>query len=612
MWRKTGNRLHRNCVLLTAPALLVLVCGAAGVRAQEFSFNASVDKATLGLYDQLTLTISASGSGITSVGEPKLPPLDDFQVLGRSSSQSSQLTIVNGKVSSVKTVDYVYVLQPRKTGKLTIGSAQVSFKGKTYQTEPIAVEVAFGSAQGKPSPSTPSAPTPAVSGRNVFLNAHADRTTVYVGQQLVIDYWLYTSVELANVRLGDVPSYSGFWSEELFAAKRLDFTQKVIDGKRYSAAPIKKVALFPTTSGDFAIEPMSIICDVPVRTGDMFRDMWGASQTAAEKSTPISVKVLPLPAEGRPEGWSGAVGSFKLSVDCSPQSVKVGEPVYVTLKISGRGNLRTLEAPKLPEIGDFKVYEPEVNFDLSTSGDYISGTKTCKYMLVPNSEGKHVIPALAFSFFDPSDKKYHRLTTDEIVLNAQPGELAQGAGGPGTRGPVQILGRDIRYIKPDLQAVRIGRGYLYQNHGFQALQILPAIALLLAFVYQKQRQRIETDIAYARARRAKALASSRLKEAYALLSKGELPLVPSAIARAIAEYAGDRMNVSAAGLTLDRILDGLQGKGVSEEVLCRFKACIEQCDLARFAARPVDEAAIREMLRLAGETIERMEKIRFK
>lgn len=587
---------------------ILLLIWSESLLAEEFSFTASVDRTAVELDEELRLTVSVSGTGIRGVGEPKLPSLEDFDVLGRSSSQSSQFSIVNGRMSSKRTIDYVYTLRPRRTGTLRIGSAEVTFKGASYRTDPIEIVVGGPSPRQQLPPEKP-ASTP---NKKIFLDARADKTTAYVGEQITVSYSLYVAVNLSNVRLGNLPSYSGFWSEEVFSAKRLDFKTRVIGGTRYDVAPIKRVALFATTSGAFEIDPMSIVCDVPVRTGDYFRDFWGATRTVTVKSSPIQIKVIPLPGEGRHPEFAGAVGSFSFSVEASSQVGRVGEPVEITVTVSGRGNVRTLEVPRLPDLQEFKVYEPEVSLDVSRSGNHISGTKTLKYMVVPNSQGKHIVPGLKFSFFDPEDEKYHLVTTEEIVLDIRAGGVADVSGPGGVRGPVEILGTDILYIKPDLRSIRIGADPLYRNFAFQALQTLPVLALLLVFLYQKHRQRMEGDLAYARSRRARSLASARLRSANALLRKGEFASVPSEIAKAVTEYVGDRMNLPTPGLTLDVIVNELRSKGVSEEVLRMFKMCMDRCDLARFAASGVDEPSATEMLELAGRLIERLEKARLR
>jgi hypothetical protein len=588
----------RICIVLVS--LSVIAAGwASQASASEFSFRASVDKTRLELEETLLLTVSVSGTGITNVGEPELPPMADFDVLGRSSSQSSQFSITNGKISSRKTIDYSYTLKPRKTGELTIGSAKVSFKGKDYRTEPVKVRVTEASVSQKQPDAQPPSSLPE---RELFLDSRIDKTSVFVGEQISIDYSLYVAIGLSNVRLGNIPSYAGFWSEEVFSAKRLDFKTRVVKGRRFDVAPIRSVALFPTSAGEFDVEPMTIVCDVPTRSRDPFRDFWGATRTVTVKSSPITIEVKDLPRSGRVDSFSGAVGTFEFGMDVSAETVSVGEPIEITTKVSGAGNIRTLEVPELPEIEGFKTYEPEVSIDVSKSGGKISGAKTHTYMVVPNSQGGYVIPSLRFTFFSPEDKRYHVISTDEVALHVEPGGAGETFVDAG-RGPIQILGRDILYIKPDLRRLRGVSVHLYQRVPFLFLQVIPAIALLFTVIYERHRRRIEADTAYARSRRARGLASARLKGARSLLRAGELSQVVPEVARAVTKYVGDRINVNPAGLTLDRMLHELRSRGVPEEVLGDFKDCMNRCDLLRFASRELDGDSAEDLIDTAESTI---------
>jgi hypothetical protein len=129
--------------LLAASCLLVPVAYAQG----DVSFTASVDKTTLSLDDQLTLTLTVEGQ-MRSVPEPRLPSLEGFQVY--SSGRSQQFSLVNGQFSA--SVAFNYILQPTAVGKHTIGSAEITLDGQTYRTQPIEVEVLEGRV---PTPTPP-------------------------------------------------------------------------------------------------------------------------------------------------------------------------------------------------------------------------------------------------------------------------------------------------------------------------------------------------------------------------------------------------------------------------------------------------------------------------
>jgi hypothetical protein len=287
--------------------------------------------------------------------------------------------------------------------------------------------------------------------------------------------------------------------------------------------------------------------------------------------------------------------------------INAGEPAEVTVEVSGEGNIRTVEVPKFPEIPGIKVYEPEVSLNFSNSGNRISGVKTYKYMIVPDTEGKYIIPPLKFSFFDPKEEEYRTITTEEIALDVK-GVAGSDLALSTARAPVKVLGRDILYIKPDLGRMRVGGGRLYANSAFLVIQIFPAIVLFAAFVYQRHRQRLEGDAAYARSRRARAAASARLKGARALMARRAFSSVPSEVSKALVEYVGDKTNLRTAGQTLDAILAELEERGASRDALETLKRCIERCDYLRFAAREVDESSSLEVIELAGRFIDSLER----
>jgi hypothetical protein len=182
------------------------------VYAGELSFSASVNRTTVGTGEQLLLTVTVVGENIGGVPSPHLPDLPDFDVGGRSSSQSTNIQFINGKVTQQQTITYVYTLYPKQTGEFTISACTIEFDGQTYKTQPIAITVIKGTA---PSPPPSTGTTPAdVSGSvqdNVKLIARASRRTVYVGEQVNVDFTFLNRLVIANINLSGSPSFSGCW-----------------------------------------------------------------------------------------------------------------------------------------------------------------------------------------------------------------------------------------------------------------------------------------------------------------------------------------------------------------------------------------------------------------
>ena len=190
---------HRDTKVLvrTLCAIGVLVVSS---YAAELNFTAGVDRTTVGLGEQITLTVTVEGNNIGGAPRPQLPALPDFNQLGSTSSQSTSVQFVNGRMSQQQTISFIYFLSPKKLGELVIGPCKLDFRGSTYQTQPIAITVTRESqapVQRQPGPG----PTPR-GGRAsdyVRLGAGADRTSVYVGEQVTVTYTFYTRARIGNL-----------------------------------------------------------------------------------------------------------------------------------------------------------------------------------------------------------------------------------------------------------------------------------------------------------------------------------------------------------------------------------------------------------------------------
>jgi len=143
---------NKIIILLTIAILAITI--AASADEAKLTFLSSVDRTRVGLDDYLTLTVSVSGSDIGGISEPDLPALERFEIAGTNSSSSSQYSLINGKMTSSKTIDYIYTLRPRELGATAIDAATLKFKGQTYRTEPIGIEVIAGSVSGRSKPQT--------------------------------------------------------------------------------------------------------------------------------------------------------------------------------------------------------------------------------------------------------------------------------------------------------------------------------------------------------------------------------------------------------------------------------------------------------------------------
>ena len=145
----------------------------------------------------------------------------------------------------------------------------------------------------------------------IFVLARADHERAYVGQQVTVSYDLFYRVQLRNVSFNKLPTFVGFWTEDLFVAQQLESHQEVRGGVSYNVAPLRRVALFPTGAGTHAVGTLAVSCDIPQqrsRRGGALDDFFagdpffGRSRSVLRQSEELQIEVLPLPEQGRPDG----------------------------------------------------------------------------------------------------------------------------------------------------------------------------------------------------------------------------------------------------------------------------------------------------------------------
>ena len=560
------------------------------------------------------MTVRASGEDIGSL-QPELPKLSDFDVIGTNRSSSTQISIVDGKMRSTNTVDFLYYLRPKQPGMFTIGAVKVKHKGREYRTKSIRIEVAkgpTGTARTAPG-ARPGAGQETVSiADNLYVRAMVNKQNAYVGEQITVTYKLYNRLQLSNVEYGKRPSHSGFWVESLFDAQRLDWRQEVVDGKTYNVAILKKTALFPTTSGSHTFDPLELRCDVVARSRRRSFFDFDRTQNVTISTDPVRIEVAPLPKAGSPPDFDGAVGQFGISSTAQPLTVKQGDPVSLKVRVSGLGNLEAVTKLSTPALAGFKLYEPKISKTDQRKGDVIGGVKTFEYVLIPKMPGREEIPSFSFSYFDPTGRKYRTARTQPISLVVTPGEQPQEVASAGyalSREEVKLVGSDIRYIKPDLDVLIDHGERLHRNGLFLSLQCLPLLAFAGALAYRRHLLRIRSDVAYVRRRRAKGEAVKRLRAAGDALKDGRSKEFHAEVYRVLTEFLGDRLNVSAAGMTGEAAVEHLRQQNLETDLLTDVEEIFRICDFARFAPSSLSSEDMSGLYERAKDLLSRLEKV---
>ena len=579
--------------------------------AQNISFKAIVDKTEVGLDDQITLTISVSGD-VKSIPQPQLPSLNDFTVYSAGRSQS--FNYVNGRMSA--SVSFNYILTPRKAGKLTIGPAKIELDGKTYQTTPIDITIVSGTKTQPPT--TPgrerTEEKSRLSGKDLFIETVADKRKAYVNEQITLTLRFYQGVRLFNNPEYTPPSLVGFWSEDLPPRKQY---YQVINGRQYYVQELK-TALFPTSAGKLTIGAAELKCtveDVDRSSRDPFamfdRDLFSLfrqGKPVVLKSSPIEIEVLPLPEMAKPTNFSGTVGNYKLDVKVDKTEVEMGQPVTLKTKISGAGNIKSVGKPFIAELPDFRTYSSGSSENVSKENYQVQGQKTYEEVLIPKKTGKYTIPPIELPFFNPKTKSYETLKSEPILLTVLPPSQASSA--EIAQLSKQEIGRavkDIRYIKLSSGKLEDQGDHLYKNPLFLIIQLIPLLAFAISWRYQKERVKLNSDVGYARQRRAHKSAKKRLEHARKLIFVEKSKEFYCEVAGALLQYVGDKLNLPAYGLTKDQIESKLSEKGFRKENINNLMKLLGSCDFARFAPGSSTLEEMKSFLTQAEDTIVGME-----
>jgi hypothetical protein len=576
-------------------------------QAADLEVRATLDRSVVGLNDQFTLSVELSGSGASSIDRANLPEMNTFAAyLGLSTSQA--VSFVNGRISSNKTLAYTF--QATAVGSFKIGPVKVVYEGKTYQTEPIDIEVR------QSSPSLPPGRSPqrqqgedvdqASLQENLFLRAVPSKTRVYPNEPVMLSYKLYTRVGLGNVRFVTVPATTGFWVEEP-KMKETPSSIEVVNGRQYQVYTVRKLGLSAVQPGSKTIAPLVLSGDVRLRrrSRDLFDSFFddpffAPTKPVSIRSEPVRIEVLPLPSRDKPEGFSGAVGQFRLSGTVDKRQVHTNEAVTFKLTLEGEGNIRTLPDPVTGFSPDFEKYPPKHSEQIDLQGSTVRGKRVYEYVLVPRVAGRQVIKPVRFSFFDPQAGKYRMLQTDEIAIDVARGSDSVAFVPSGfSKEEVRLIGRDIRYIKTQPSSFRrIGEG-LHDSPGFWLVLLTPLVALAGAIVQRRHWDRLQGDYAYARLRRAGRAARKRLTAARTAMTNEREKEFYAEVSKALIGFLGDKLNIAEAGMISDEVQSGLRARGVSQEVIDKYFACLQTCDLKRFSPTAATAAEMQAFIEQA-------------
>ncbi|MFC1572749.1 BatD family protein [Candidatus Eisenbacteria bacterium] len=584
--RHNGRQLVKVSVLaICLAAVLGCVVRAA---ADDPQIRAEVNRAQVRVGDVIVLSVQLEGFS-KRAGAPNVPKPDGFEIY--DSGRSTNISWVNGKLSSSTT--HTYQLVARRAGNYTLGPITVDDKGRTYRADPLSLQVVAGSTQ--PAPATPGGTreTPPPSGQTaeqgLFARVEIDKREAYLDEQVVLRFLLY---QRADIRLHEIadfqaPTTEGFWREDL--GPQRDYRVE-IEGELYQVREISW-ALFPTKVGELEIGSGSIVCHVPERSRRRggFSDFFGRglfSRPVPLRTEPMRVRVKALPDDGRPAGFSGTVGTYRIDAQFDTPEARQGDPLALTVTVRGAGHVQTIAVPEWPEWEGLRVFDSGEAVSVQKQDDRVMGEKTFTQVLIPTRTGSIALDPIRLSFFDPAQKRYRTASTGPLQIEVLPAEASSIGSGSAD---VLAVGDDILYIQTGLL------GNLRPKHGgglgLSWLIHLVPIGLVVAAAWLRNRRMVlESDPSLARRAQALKTARDRLRR---LGEHGPTSSAAADLTDVVENYLSDWLDVEVRGLRRGDLENTLVGAGVSSDLATQVMQLLDWSDSVRFGVGTLESTGER-------------------
>ncbi len=508
---------------------------------------------------------------------------------GRTSS-SAQTRITNGVAEYSATQQLIIDAKPPRVATFTIPTYVFQYKGETLRAPAATLEVVERASDAGPT-----------TDELIFLKTDTP-SQLYVGQTTPIQLKLYIS---ENVRLTGLNNFDR--SADGFTISELPESQEngeTYNGRRYRVLTWP-LTITPIQTGEQDLNfQFTVSAQVPEQNNtrrdpfggrgfgsSIFDDFFGRSERFTVYNEPTTVDVRPLPQADQPASFTGAIGDFSMEVYTDRESTQAGEPIMLSIEISGKGNFDRINGPTIPKADDWRSYDPESKFQPRSANNVLHGTKRFDYVMIPNKAGKLQIPEVEFAYFDPKAKHYITLSSPRIPIEVSPSATPQAAPMPTQPSPTlhsapiplqQKMSTEEALLTLDYRtkaSKRLGNHALHDPR-FWLINIAIALALIGTGIRLHRRRRLKEDPTYAAQRAAKAkLHSETLAAKKAQTAEAFYAHAQNAIRFAVS--CRSRQNLHTANI--NELTDAMHGAGITNTTIQQTRTLFQTADALRFA-----------------------------
>ncbi len=442
---------------------------------------------------------------------------------------------------------------------------------------------------------------------DLFIKVVVDKNKVHVGEQITTSYKLYSRIPM-QMNISKLPSLNGFWTQDFELPKQAKPTEEILDGKKYQIFLLKKSALFPQETGTLELDAAEakgvarIVQQIKKKFSDVFGDPFGGGSLMMNdpffnnnffntmtykdvqvniKSAPVKISVTPLPDKNKPADYGGAVGNFTITSKIDKHELTTDDVANLTVNISGSGNLKLIEAPKLDLPNGLNTYDPVITDTITGRSTTISGSKILNYVIAPHTPGDYDIPALNFTYFNPQTGTYFTEHTQPLKIHVKPGKHYA----PGQPGNNSIALKDIHDISHKTPANLIPQSRpLFFTASYWSMYAFPLLTFIGLIAWKRRDEEESKDTTLLRRKRANKVALQRLASAKKLLLQENKKLFYDEISKAIWLYLSDKLSIPLSSLSRDTAKEALDRRNVTASVQKNLENVIWECETALYAS----------------------------
>ncbi len=551
-------------------------------------------------FDPATVTLGQNANYVVTVeiksGAKFTPPAPaGLELTYLGPSQSMQSTYSNGKFDTLVQTSFRFRATAQATGSYKVPAFTLKLEGKNFDVPEATFTVLPPDGKSQVSLDEVS-----------FLKLVCPDTPIYVGQVARCALNLYVLTAFKDARFNP-PIQSG----DAFSQGGID-ENGIKSGERIADLNYNKIAwpvtFTPLKSGLQKIEYQMLV-EFTVPSANRQRrtsrnDIFGGFFNLREQrqqlnltTKEITLNILALPEEGKPENFSGAIGHFKVTQNLSAEEMNAGDPLTLTLVVSGEGNFERIQPPEI-EIGqDWKTYTPKVEFTPRDTLNF-KGSKTFEYVLIPQNEEVNHTPKIEFNYFDSDAARYVEATLPSATVTVNPAPL-----GTATFTAISPLqnGSGQTPREKTLLAIQLFPGKwvatlrpIFTSPRFFAVQAAP-LFLLGGIVFLRKRQlRLREDFYYARNLKAGKSMRKWLQNSKKAATANEPEAFFAASQRAIQESFSRHFKQRADTLTQSEILSFLESKDAGAELMNEVSNFFQTADAIKFAGSVAESPSLKE------------------